>query len=214
MDTSVAQSLNPHAGWHPISVRPGHLEAARRAADASVTAYPYYLERFGERGRMFGASDGAWLLTLCDGGPEHVREQLLWLGNVLSTRGMPRWLLERHLHFLHEALVKETSDTDGCRWLLDGAEILATRRRSHLPDAAFEEIAAAFADGADAELVRRLPGMGEILVSSAADEADGLAQAGRAVEEWAADPARFPSSWTRAVRATMAEARTRIARAS
>lgn len=211
MDTIPASSINPSAGSYPITFDPRELEAARRAGNASVAEFPYYLERYGERGRMFGASDGAWLVALCDFGAEHVRGQVLWLGTVLASRGMPRWLLERHLQVLHAELVRALPENvDRYAPLLDAAALLRGLRQARIAEQDFRELAEDFAARAEPTLAERLPAMGAILAAAVADEADGLHGAVRSVEVWAADRSAFPEAWTSAVRATIAAARGRV----
>jgi hypothetical protein len=211
MDTIPASAINPSAGSYPVTADPRELEAARLAGNASVAEFPYYLARYGERGRMFGASDGAWLVAMCDFGAEHVRGQVLWLGTVLASRGMPRWLLERHLQVLHAELVRALPE-NAHRYapLLDAAALLRDLRLARIAEHDFRELAEAFAARAEPELVERVPEMGALLAAAVADEADGLAGAVRSVEEWAGDRAAFPESWTSAVRATIAGARRRL----
>jgi hypothetical protein len=209
MTSTLAHSINPHAGWHAISHDPRDVEAARRAVTASLAEFPYYHERYGDSAGLFGASDGAWLAMLCQGEPEYVRGQVLWLGTVLSARGMPRLLLERHLELLHRELLLSTADEDRCRPLLDAAHLLRAARQQHIAQTDADALAAAFEARADAAWLRRLPRMGAILVASACDEAAGIGRAVGSVEEWAADSARFPASWTDAVAQTLADARSR-----
>ena len=211
MDTIPASAINPSAGSYPVTSDPRELEAARRAGNASVAEFPYYLERFGERGRMFGASDGAWLVSLCGYGAEHVRGQVLWLGTVLASRGMPRWLLERHLVMLHGELVRALPENaDRYAVLLDAAAMLRGLRQARLAEEDFRALAEDFASRAEPALVQRMPAMGAILAAAVADEADGVEGAVRSVEEWAGDRAAFPESWTSAVRAAVAGARGRL----
>ncbi len=207
MDTTFAHTVNPLAGLHVVTADPDEVEAARRAAEVSLRVFPYYRERFGDRARMFGASDGAWLITLCRGEREYVRRQVLWLAGVLAARGVPGWLLERHLDFLHGELLGLTEAPQRCRPLLDAAHMLRDDRRRSLPDAAFTRIAADFEARADAEWMRRLPGMGSILVAAVADEAAGIGRAVHSMLSWAANPALFPHAWIAAVRSTIADAR-------
>lgn len=209
MTTVLAHSINPFAGWHAISPDPRDIEAARRAVHASLAEFPYYRERFGERAGLFGASDGAWLATLCQGEPEYVRKQVLWLGTVLSSRGIPRLLLERHLELLHRELLRDTGGDDRCRPLLGAAHLLRTLRQEQISQADADALAAAFEARADPDWLRRLPRMGAILVAAVSDEAAGIARAAASVQEWAADSARFPPTWTAAVQQTVADARAR-----
>jgi hypothetical protein len=207
---TYANTVNPLAGLHAVTSDADEIEAARRAAETSLREFPYYQARFGERARMFGASDGAWLVTLCQGEREYVRRQVLWLGSVLAARGVPGWLLERHLEFLHRALLRLTSNADRCRPLLEASIFLRVLRHEQIGEREFATLAAAFDARADPDWVRRLPGMGAILVSAVADEAAGVARAVTSVEEWAADPSFFPESWISAVRQTIGEARAHL----
>ncbi|HWK89357.1 MAG TPA: hypothetical protein VNP72_05155 [Longimicrobium sp.] len=206
MTLAYAETLNPFAGLHAVSADPRDVAAARRAADGSLAEFPYYAERFGERARLFGASDGAWLLALRGAGVSHATEQVLWLGRVLASRGVPRWLLERHV----DRLCAELGGAERCGALPAASAALRERREARIPAADFEALAAAFAARADAEWAARLPGMGGILVSAVADEADGIPLAVASVQEWAGDVARFPAAWVAAVRETLAAARLRL----
>jgi hypothetical protein len=208
LDTKPAESVNPFAGSHPITSDPVELEAVRLAAEAALREFPYFEERFGERARLFGTSDGAWLATLPGHSAGYVREQVLWLGAVLANRGMPRLLLERHLELLHAELVRLRPDR-GERYaaLLDAAALLRERRESRIAPADARAIEAAFEEQAGAGWRERLPGMGSILVAAAADEADGLTSAVGSVLEWALDPARFAAPWLLAVRTAIGRAR-------
>ena len=210
MTTTLAHVVNPHAGLHAVTADAYEVQAARRAAEASLREFPYYVERYGERGRMFGASDGAWLVTLCAGDRDYARRQVLWLGSVLSARGMPRLLLERHLELLHGELLRLTRDGDRCLPLLDAALLLREMRHDHVPEREFAAAAAGFAHGGDAEWARRLPRMGDILVAAVADRAAGISNAVDAVTAWATDPSRFPPAWIADVQRTLADARTRL----
>lgn len=208
METTLAVAINPFAGVHPVTALPAELEAVRRATEASLREAPYFLERYGERGRLFGGSDGAWLVTLCRGDAGFVERQVLWLGRVLAARGMPRWLLQRHLELLHDEMIYIIPDHGGrYRALLDACALLRDQQRLHLSEADARALAAAFDADADPAWVARLPNMGRILASAAADEAAELANAVESVEPWATDSARFPERWIAAVGATLANAR-------
>lgn len=212
MNTVPAESINPYAGSHPISSDPVEVQAAWGAAEMSLREFPYFLERYGDRSRLFGASDGAWLATLQDRTPGEVEQEVLWLGTVLASRGMPRLLLERHLEFLHAQLVRAAPErTEAYDALLAGARALRERRRAHLSDEAMEELVRDFDAHAGRATTSRLPRMGRILVSAVVDEADGLANAVHAVLEWAHDPASFPDEWLIAVENTVRSARERVA---
>ncbi len=103
-------SLNPEAGNHPIPSDSLELEAALKAAERCWEAFPYFALRYGERGRRFADSDAAWLAALCDLDGGTLLEQVRWLSELLSVRGMPTWLLETQIRFLHEELCHARPD--------------------------------------------------------------------------------------------------------
>jgi hypothetical protein len=211
METLPANAINPHAGTHPITADPAELEAARVAAERALQEFPYYLERFGERARLFGASDGAWLATLRDRETAEIAREVLWLGSVLASRGMPRWLLERHLEVLHEELQRVVPErSDFYAVLLNGASILRQLRLRYLSEHDLRELDAAFSARVGAVWNARIPRMGAILVAAVADEADGLPGVVGKVVEWAGNRERFPATWCDAVERTVAQARRRV----
>lgn len=210
--TPFAHTINPQAGWHPVTADPRDVEAARRAGEASLAEFPYYRARFGERAAAFGASDGAWLLTLCQADEAFLHEQVLWLGRLLSARGVPRWLLERHLEILHAEALRMAEGEDRCGPLLAGAALLRRLRHQHLPERDLHDLSDAFAAAVGPVWSERLPRMGAILAAAAADEAAGIERAVTSIEPWATDPAAFPAPWIAAVRRTLAEARSRARR--
>lgn len=199
-------TLNPDAGDHAVTRDLREIEAGQHAADRSWQEFPYYGMRYGERGLRFGLSDSAWLVTLCDASPEVALDQILWLGSVLSSRGMPQLLLERHLEFLEEELIQAVPQgRPRYGRLRSYAAHLREGRQAQIAEPAFQSLAAAFE--ARAGGCFPLPRMGEILVAAVADEAAGLERAVASLEPWACDPARFPPPWIEAVRSTLAEAR-------
>lgn len=205
--------LNPEAGHHAIPDDPRELAAALRAGERTWREFPYYAVRYAERGERFTRSDSAWLVTLAQHEPAVAEAQVRWLGSVLASRGMPQWLLERHLEVLHEelaaALPERAADYAGLR---QAARMLRELRCRHVDDAALARHAAGFdaragADAAAAAWAARLPRTGALLAAAVADERAGLARAVPSLEGWMTDAARFPAAWVEAVRATLEEAR-------
>ncbi len=96
-DLARPPGTNPEAGTHAVSTDERELRAGREAAAQSWDECPYYEARFGERGRLFCDSDTSWLITRCDAGRGNALRDIRWLGGVLSSRGIPQILLERHL---------------------------------------------------------------------------------------------------------------------
>lgn len=205
MSTSLAHTLNPAAGTHEVTADPHEVAAAQRAGQASLGEFPYYQARFPSRGALFALSDGAWLTTLAAEGEVHVRSQVLWLGGVLAARGIPRWLLERHIRVLHGELVRGRSGADRYQSLRAGADYLAEVRREHMPDSEFHGMARGF-DEAVAGLSGAIPCMGQVLVGAVVDGSAGLPRAVERVAEWSTDPLRFPPLWCQAVSDTLSNA--------
>lgn len=124
-----ATTLNPEAGSHPVPQDRRERHAAILAAAECWRLFPYFGQRYGERGRRFTVSDGAWLAALPDLGPEAVLSQVKWLGNVLASRGMPRVLLENHLVTLHNELCAAIPEKqEAYNSLTNAANLLAKER--------------------------------------------------------------------------------------
>lgn len=203
-----ARILNPAAGNYPVTADERELRAAVEAGERSWAEFPYYDARYGERGRRFGHSDGAWIaLMAADLDQAGVNQEVLWLARLLSARGMPQLLMEHHLRFLHHALAAANpAKAKAYARLLGAAEMLASLRREKLSDEQLAALAAGF-DRAVAGDSAHIPRMGEILVAAVVDEASEVDNAARKVETWAADPARFSPQWISAVAETLRRAR-------
>jgi hypothetical protein len=199
-----ALELNPAAGMHRITTDPLELEAALRAGERSWSRVPYYRLRYGERGASFTRSDSAWLVTLLDAEFDLALAQVLWLGRLLSVRGMPRWLLEDHLRVLHGEL-REVGAGPAERHepLLELSRVLAQMRSVHMPDERLMAVDRSFSAAVGPELAAVMPHAGALLAAARADVADGLVSALPAVSDWLADPSRFPPRWIAGVHATV-----------
>ena len=211
--TAAVAALNPEAGSHAIPDDPREVRAALRAGVRSWEACPYYEWRYGRRGRRFTRSDSAWLVTLAALPQAAVDRQVAWLGQLLAARGMPRWLLERHLEALHDELAAAVPArrADYAR-LLAAAQHLRRQRTAVLGEETQRALAAAFDAAVGAEWARRLPDGGGLLVAAVSDERAGVAHAVASLADWLTDPARFPEHWVTAAHRTLAEARQRAAR--
>jgi hypothetical protein len=184
--------LNPAAGEVAIPGDARELEAALRAGRISWRIFPYLAWRYGARGELFTRSDSAWLVTLSAAPPERIRQQIGWLGSVLSNRGMPRWLLERHLDVLVRQLVHAVPEKkESYEKLAAVAGELARERRACVPDEAFESLAEGLAAQVGFASSRLLRGTGRLLVASVADEKAGIKNAVARLTGWLTDPARF-----------------------
>ena len=203
--------LNPEAGWHGIPDDLREVRAALRAGTRSWQQFPYFSWRYGERGRRFTRSDSAWIATISHLPQGEVSRHLLWLGELLASRGMPRWLLEWHLRVLVEELSEALPEQgqDYAR-LEHAANQLAEARRAYLPDAVFAALSHEFDAQVGPDWSTRVPGMGSILVAAVTDEAAGITRAVSSLEGWLTDAARFPPHWCEAVHTTLHHARTAV----
>ncbi len=202
-----ANTLNPEAGSHAITDDPREIRAALRAGVRSWERCPYYEWRYGRRGRRFTRSDSVWLVTLATLPQASVDHQIAWLGRILAARGMPQWLLERHLQVLHDELADAVSARrDDYGRLLAAAQRLRERRVAVLDEEVQRALAMAFDAAVGADWARRLPDSGTLLVAAVCDEVGGVRHAVASLAGWMTDPERFPPPWIAAVRQTLAEA--------
>lgn len=200
--------INPSAGTYPVTSDPHEVAASVAAGERSWREFPYYEARYGDRGRMFSHSDSAWLSLIAEGPQEQVNAEVMWLGSVLSSRGMPQLLMEQHLRFLHEALCAAVPERcEVYDRLLGAAEILRGLRIGQIGEETCRRLADEFDRRVGPEWSGRFPHMGELMVSAAADERLGIGKSVEALEEWVTDPQRFPAEWIEAARDTLNSAR-------
>lgn len=205
-----ASSINRDAGSYPITDDPAELKAAARASERSFAEFPYYEARYGERGRRFGNSDSAWLALLAHHEQAEIDRQVLWLGRVLASRGMPQLLLERHLELMHEELTAELPvRSERYEKLLRAAAMLREERQEVLGAGEAAALARDFDAAVGPELAARLPRMGEIVVAAVVDERLGIPEAVTSLEAWMTDAERFPPAWVEATHRAIRAARER-----
>ncbi|MBF0239405.1 MAG: biliverdin-producing heme oxygenase [SAR324 cluster bacterium] len=203
-------SLNPESGNQPIPEDPQEINAALRAGKITWKQFPYYEYRYSTRGEQYTRSDSSWITTLVQYPVERVKQQIRWLGRVLSTRGMPQCLLETHLQNMYNELVKvHPEKKDKYALLLEGATELRKMRQTYFDDKTIEELSEQFEAQVGMEWSRRLKHMGALLVNAVADEKAGITGAVSSIEDWATDPDRFPEIFISAVKNTIQEAKKR-----
>ena len=202
-DSGVAHR---EAGHHSVTTDAVRLRAALRAAHRTFETEPYYRARYAARGARFAGTDSAWLVTLAELPRDGCLGQVDWLARVLAARGMPSWLLERHL----EDLVDELEGVLGAGsagYLGAAATALRSRRRDVASD---EELLAAPARLREASGgLEPLPGAASLVVAAAADAANGVTAGYEACVGWLTDPARCDprvAAWLRHEAATVAPA--------
>ena len=209
----TASMLNPEAGKHSIPKDPREIEAAGRAARRCREEYPYFDERYQERGKSFANSDAAWLVTLTALPPSQLLGQVEWLGRVLGNRGMPRITLERQLILLHMELagagLGQQEQGDQYAGLLEAAKALRVGRLRRISEERFNELAQGFhaAVSQDKDTQGRLSRTGELLVSAVCDEAEGIAHAVPSLLAWLTNQECFSQLWISEVLRTVEMAR-------
>lgn len=203
--------LNAEAGTHPIPADVREVQAALRAGETSYARFRYYEARYGERGRRYTRSDSAWLATLSRHEDAHTAHHVLWLARTLSSRGMPRLLLEHHLQVLHDELVRGLPEApsgtyDGLR---NAAQQLRAAREAAVSSVRESELVSAFVAQVDSAGAAGISAAeaATLLVAAVADEQNGLASAVGALTSWLCDPARFSEEWRLAAERTLRTAR-------
>ena len=192
----TATMLNPEAGQHSVPENATEIKAAVIAANRCNNEFPYFEERYQERGRSFAKSDAAWLATLIQLPQSKLMSQVEWLGRVLGNRGMPRITLERQLELLFEELTAALPDKiNSCIGLLEAAGNLKSERNRRIPEETFAELARQFHVATNGELHGRLLKTGELIVSAVCDEAGGISAAVTSLLSWLTDKEHFNDEW-------------------
>ncbi len=206
--TFLVTSINPEAGRHAVPADAREVQASLQAADLCWRRFPYFEQRYGERGRRFARSDAAWQATLWRYPSAQILQQVRWLGRVLAGRGMPTLLLQVQLEILVDqlaaALPEKKSDYEK---LLVAAADLHAKRCQSLSDQQLKTIGTAFDQRVGSDWRARLPDTGVLLGCAVADELAGSPGAVTSLQAWLTDPARFPPDWIAAIEATLAQAR-------
>lgn len=123
-----------------------------------------------------------------------------WLRSVLTNRGMPSLLLERHLVTLGRMIQKRIRPADGRgEKLLHAAQGLRADQVGHVEEAEAASLAAGFASGLGAPVSRLLLGTGELLAAAIADARGGARKSVGSLVAWlggvprlARDPQQLP----------------------
>ncbi len=200
---------NPDAGNHPLPNDPMEIEAALRCSQRILKLYPYFMERYGQRGEVFTRSDTGYLVTLLDYRQHYVDQETGWLARVLAARGMPRFLSEIHLDVLAEELLTLVpKQAERYQKLSLAAERLRDERLQYMSQADFDGLSAAF----ESNSTGTIPNVGSILVSAVCDEAAGLEEVVARLVSWLDDGQRFSPTWRQALADTLKRARAIVER--
>lgn len=209
----TASMLNPEAGDHAVPGDAWEINAAVAAADKCRREFPYFDERYQERGKSFAKSDAAWLATLSGLPDAQLLSQVEWLGRVLGNRGMPRITLERQLELLYDELaISLPSKTGQYKGLLEVAESLKAERLKYIPEPVFNSLVMEFHIATDDELQGRFKRTGDLIVSAVCDQTAGITGAVTSLLPWLMDAKRFPPQWITAVSKALDQALERVKR--
>lgn len=188
---SPLNPLNPAAGDVPIPEDQREIDAALKAGRISHRLFPYIDLRYGERGRKFTQSDSAWLAWLTRFEIGRVTEQIIWLRNVLSNRGMPSWILETHLVIMHRQLARMIPEKrQQYHRLALIADRLREDRQQYVPTERGARLAAGFAGAFGRKMNWLLVGTGHLIVAAVADQKLGIKNAISSFVPWMLDAPR------------------------
>jgi hypothetical protein len=189
-----ASVLNPDVGGHAVATELAALRAAVRAARTSFEEVAYYRDRYGERGARFSVSDSSWIVHLTRASAPVATHHVTWLAGLLATRGMPTWLMERHLGAMVAELTAAGLDAGD----LSAARLaLAERRRAHVDDTVLVRAEVVLADE-----VRAAPTtpLGHLVAAAVADVRSGATPDTTPLMDWLTAPVRADRSDVAAIR--------------
>lgn len=194
-------SLNPAGGNHPIPQDERELKACITAGYKCLEEFPYILMRYGISGRLFTLSDSAWLTHLTELNQDALNSQIDWLLNVLSTRGMPSILLERHLDYLYEELVKTYPEKKSIYIKLNySREVIQRKRLYSFDNEGLKKVEEVFFGTINDYEKNKLPDAIKLLASANVDEAMGIRGSLESILSWLSEKERFTPQWINSIR--------------
>ena len=181
------------------------LAAVNRASDRSWNEFPYWEMRFGERGRRFSLSDGAWNVTLCSGTVANALEKCAG-----SARCFPRAACRRFCSSgISSSFTKSSARS---------VTHICSKDRASSRDCAARKSGNRHSIGSPTNLMKErpgvapIPGMGVLLVSAVCDEALGIEHAVDNIVNWTETRGQEKGRWINAIRSTIASARAALRR--
>jgi hypothetical protein len=188
-----ATSWNPEAGDHVIPQDPREIEVAMRAGMRAWERYPYLGKRFEERGQRFTTSDSCWLVTLVGLEQPPVQKSIFWLRSVLSFRGIPSVILETHMFEIANTFDQSLPGLRRTSGFRQVAEELKNRRLRLGGEKWQRRFAERWAPQLDSHFDAQFGPIVPLILSSFADEHDGVSGAFDSVLNWFLDDSRFNS---------------------
>ncbi|MBA2668232.1 MAG: biliverdin-producing heme oxygenase [Trueperaceae bacterium] len=189
-------AVNPEAGRHAMPQSDVEIARALRCAEAAWARFPYLAARFGERGRRFTNGDSCWLVSLYDADEAVVVRSLIWLREVLSSRGLPTTILETHL----EAIDRDVTADDPARavratGMRAAVAHFRAERQAHLPADEALILVRRWQTRLDACSGAGSSDAAALLVAARLDTAVGIDRAWAQVRAWFQESARFSPKW-------------------
>ncbi len=197
--SSHVARINPLAGNHPIPEDDREIDAALKASNIAWKEFPYYENRFGERGKLFSDSDICWLATLVGLNQKKIDHQIRWFSTVLASRGMPTILLEKTLVWLGDELIEanQAKKADYQKLISKGNE-MKKRRQQKLDELQLKSAIDDFYSKIDEPLATKHPDAGLLMAGAVYDDACGVTEAIPSFLAWAHDETTFPKNWIKA----------------
>ncbi len=201
-------ALNPEAGNFPISTNPLEIEAAIIAGQRCWNEFPYYEQRYGERGKRFTVSDSVWLVNLCELSPDLAFRQVKWLSDYLAHRGMPTITMEFQMECLYQELSGLIPENEPkYNKLLRVSEKLKNNRDIHIDSTLFEKSNTLFAEICRSLKIsgHNMRNTGKLIASSVADQKAGITAPESDFKSWISDPENFSPEWVQAIEKAYSE---------
>ncbi|MFL5378695.1 MAG: hypothetical protein ACJ787_12340 [Myxococcales bacterium] len=153
----------------------GHAQELVRESLEAMYGDPFWLDRFGERGRDFARADGLYHLTylataLSIGGTGTLENYARWLQTVLTTRGMCTLHIEENFARLAEAIRARGLDEQGVaqHYLAAASAALRYRGSGKGLQAATSRLAAKAAEGMSPDRLREAMALSSFLADAVA----------------------------------------------
>lgn len=198
--SSHVARINPLAGNHPIPEDDREIDAALKASNAAWKEFPYYENRFGERGKLFSDSDICWLASLSKLEKNQFHQQIKWFSNVLSSRGMPTILLETTLFELGGELTSAVPENaELYEKFISEAKHLQKTRQDILTNEMVSPVFEVFNQKVGPELAKKHRDCVLLLAGAVYDSGNGVEESLPSFLAWAKNEDTFPPKWIRAV---------------
>lgn len=192
----LATTFNPEAGNHPVPQNLAMIHAAQLASETCLRMYPYFLVRFGERGRSFSLSDALWVSAIFELDFPLLAEQIDWLIAFLSRKGIPSVTMETLLEILaKELLAVSETHAQGAQNLQALAKDLRQKRCAVIDEARTATLILQFEEAGTHCKGETFDNAAILLLSAYVDEQNGIEGALEAMTVEMLNPEKFDTVW-------------------